>query len=948
MTFSGNTVTSWRSKGSSAVSTNVVSGGFTNPTYTSYNSLPALGFNGTSTYIQTGNVSVPGTGMTWITCSVNLTPVTASTPVDSSVVLATEAPSERSIRYAETTSMSYYAINSNLTNNATILRGDVNQNANGIRGFMDTAAHFTGFMNGTQTVSNTTAVNYIATNNQPFLMGKWASGFLNGYIYESLVYNRVLTLAEYRQVEGYLAQKWGFTGSLPAGHPGLGPTLYRWKVPLARLPYYKVYDPRSIPNLTLWFDAADCNTMNISSGFVTSWLSKGSAVVSTSVVTGGGWIPPSYTTYSNRPALAFNGLSTYIQTNPLSLSGTGSTWIASAVNLTPVTGTTPIDASLVIATNNPEKSIRFNCNINATCYSINSNVGNTTTVLRQDTNNNVNGIRGFIDTAGYFTAFGNGTQTVSNTTPVNYLSPVNQRFFMGSWNTGVLNGYIHEILIYNSTLSLAQYRQVEGYLAQKWGYVSALSTSHPAISMPVGAPATGVGKQTISYLPRPLPPSPVTTNLLLNLDATSYTSGSTWPALTGNNYTISGTLTTASSAVIFDGSSYAQDLTGITSSTMYSFTLDVWFYAAANASGSVIGELGQPTLGNWSLTLISINSNTISVGFYSGAQYKLSVGSYTANTWTHVSYTYNNTTKVIIGYVNGIYVTSATVTKLWPTTVYLTTGGAAVPDTNFTGRIGAFKVYNSVLTRAQIRQNYNALAGRYGFGLINYGSVSFTYLPVSPYSGNQYLSASVTAPSTDSVTYECWFYQTTQNSGNNAIFSTRTGGEGNGGIMVGINSYWGGFSLATPTFLANYGFAPSLNTWHHIALVRNGTSAWTFYYDGIAKTSDQGATFTFTSTTSTNIYIGAFASSGYPQQFTGYLTNFRYVKGVAVYTGNFTVPSAPLTVTQSSGTNISAITAGQTQLLLLQADTGGLLTDTANNTTVTNTGSATWDALTPF
>ena len=386
MTFSGNTVTSWTSKGSSAVSTNVAVGGtptYTNPTYTSYNSLPALGFNGTSTYIRTGNASVPGTGTTWITCSVNLTPVTASTPVDSSVVLATESPSERAIRYCETTGITYYAINSNLTNTAGILRGVFNENANGIRGFMDTAAYFTGFTNGTQTVSNTNAVNYIATNNQPFLMGKWASGFLNGYIYESVVYNRVLTLAEYQQVEGYLAQKWGFTRSLPAGHPGLGPTLYRWKVPLARLPYYKVYDPRTIPNLTLWFDAADCNTMNISSGLVTSWLSKGSAVVSTSVVTGGGWKPPLYTTYSNRPALGFDGLSTYIQTNTLSLSGTGSTWIASAVNLTPVTGTTPVDASLVIATNNPEKSIRFNCNINATCYSINSNVGNTAPVTQE-------------------------------------------------------------------------------------------------------------------------------------------------------------------------------------------------------------------------------------------------------------------------------------------------------------------------------------------------------------------------------------------------------------------------------------------------------------------------------------------------------------------------------------------------------------------------------------
>jgi hypothetical protein len=439
------------------------------------------------------------------------------------------------------------------------------------------------------------------------------------------------------------------------------------------------------------------------------------------------------------------------------------------------------------------------------------------------------------------------------------------------------------------------------------------------------------------------------------LDTTSYTSGSTWTPAVGNVFTVTGTLssvaTPGGTALSYDGSSYAQDQTGVSTLTTFSYTIDVWFYAAANASGCIIGEqggVGVPS--GWNDAFVSVDANIVNVGFWNGSIYKLSCGSYSANTWTHVSYTYNISTNAVIGYKNGVQVATGTTTKQWPNTnrLCISIGGAANPNPNFTGRIGAFKWYNSVLTRAQIRQNYNALAGRYGLGLINYGSVSFTYLPVSPYAGNQYLSASVTAPSTDSVTYECWFYQTTQNSGNNAIFSTRTGGEGNGGIMVGINSYWGGFSLATPTFLANYGFAPSLNTWHHIALVRNGTSAWTFYYDGIAKTSDQGATFTFTSTTSTNIYIGAFASSGYPQQFTGYVTNFRYVKGVAVYTGNFTVPSAPLTVTQSSGTNISAITAGQTQLLLLQADTGGLLTDTANNTTVTNTGSATWDELSPF
>ena len=732
MTFSGSTVTSWTSKGSSTVSTSVVSGS-TNPTYTTYNNLPALGFNGTSTFIQTANVSVPGTGTTWITCSVNLTPVTASTPVDSSIVLATNAPGERAIRYSATGANTYYTINRNLTNTADLLRGQINENANGIRGFMDTASYFTGFTNGTQTVSNTNAVTYVAPANQPFLMGKWASGYLNGYIYESLVYNRVLTLEEYQQVEGYLAQKWGFTASLPANHPFLRILLYRWKVPLARLPYYKVYDPRAISSLVLWLDGVDPagnGVIPANGATVSTWADKSgngynaAATGTSTYLTGGG--------------VNFTGSSYFLnQTFSQNLSQrsifivfqeTTNTQFAGVLTIIP----TPNSGNDQSTTNGLSSETTSNSLFfvgNSTGYQ--SQIGNANPLPKAIYYDSMNGTIG--------SGFLNGTNATNVT--ASYTAGTCSGYGLGGrWQGGSmsglyrLNGVIFEIMYFNSPLGLSDRRNIEGYLAQKWGLTGSLPVDHPSLTVPVGAPATGIGKQTISYYSR-APPV--------------------------------------------------------------------------------------------------------------------------------------------------------------------------------------------------------------------YGSVQFTYLPISPYAENQYLSASVTAPSTDSVTYECWFYQTTQNSGNNSIFSSRTGGGGNGGIQVGINSYWGGFSLATPTFLANYGFAPSLNTWHHIALVRNGTSAWTFYYDGIAKTSDQGATFTFTSTTSTDIFIGAFADSGYPQQFTGHVTNFRYVKGVAVYTGNFTVPTIALTVTQSAGTNISAITAGQTQLLLLQASTG-LLTDTANNTTVTNTGTATWNALTPF
>jgi hypothetical protein len=720
MTFSGGTVTSWLSKGSSTVSTTVASGGtptYTNPTYTSYNNLPALGFNGTSTYIQTENVSVPGTGTTWITCAVNLTPVTVSTPVDSSVVLATSAPGERAIRYIYTGANNYYTINRNLTNTADVLRGNINENANGIRGFMDTASYFTGFTNGTQTVSNTTAVTYVAATNQPFLMGKWASGFLNGYIFESLVYNRVLSLTEYQQVEGYLAQKWGFTSSLPAGHPGLGPTLYRWKQEIIRLPYYNFFSPRSISSLVLWLDGRDpagTGTAPSIGATVSTWIDKS---ISAKNATAGGT-----PTYVSGGGINFNGSSWFSNLSfAQNLSQRSIFIIMQETTRAGARGVFPLipDPSsgldytttngLTIETSN---GLRFYGNSGA----YQSDIGNTSLLVKAIYNDNMN-VRagtGFLN--------GNAATTVTAT----YTAGTCSGYGVGSrWNgasgisaSGALNGVIFEIMYFNSPLGLSDRRNIEGYLAQKWGLTISLPVGHPSLTLPVGAPATGIGKQDLSFLPRASAPVVVTTNLITSLDALSYTSGSTWTALVGNNYTITGTFTTASSAIIFDGSAYAQDLTGITSSTMYSFTLDVWFYAAANATGSVIGELGQASLGGWELTLISISTNIISVGFWTGAVYKLSVGSYTANTWTHVSYSYNSSTNAVVGYVNGLSVSTGTATKLWPTTVYLTTGGRTHPNTIFTGRIGAFKVYNSVLTADQIKQNYNALAGRYGLSTI--------------------------------------------------------------------------------------------------------------------------------------------------------------------------------------------------------------------------------------
>ena len=44
-------------------------------------------------------------------------------------------------------------------------------------------------------------------------------GYLNGTIYEIVVFSQFITAGQRQQVEGYLAWKWGLVASLPSGHP---------------------------------------------------------------------------------------------------------------------------------------------------------------------------------------------------------------------------------------------------------------------------------------------------------------------------------------------------------------------------------------------------------------------------------------------------------------------------------------------------------------------------------------------------------------------------------------------------------------------------------------------------------------------------------------------------------------------------------------------------------
>ena len=153
------------------------------------------------------------------------------------------------------------------------------------------------------------------------------------------------------------------------------------------------------------------------------------------------------------------------------------------------------------------------------------------------------------------------------------------------------------------------------------------------------------------------------------------------------------------------------------------------------------------------------------------------------------------------------------------------------------------------------------------------------------------------------------------------------------------NFYVGGSVVVSSSAVA------SANVWNHFAIVRSG-STFTIYHNGTSVGT--GTSSASVSIGSSGLTVGSNGNGGIGS-VTGYMSNVRIVKGVAVYTGNFTVPTSPLQVTQPAGTNIAAITGTDTSLLV-NTVSGSY---TADNSTIgasanSNTTAIAWNSASPF
>jgi len=188
---------------------------------------------------------------------------------------------------------------------------------------------------------------------------------------------------------------------------------------------------------------------------------------------------------------------------------------------------------------------------------------------------------------------------------------------------------------------------------------------------------------------------------------------------------------------------------------------------------------------------------------------------------------------------------------------------------------------------------------------------------------------------TGDFTVECWlfhqnasatFYDIMGTANNSAYVGSNRGGW----ILAYYHTYGSGRYAVqfgyqyNNSFPVDVAFSKTLNAdgWYHLTISRQGNQLKCFV-NGIQAGSTVTNSTDMISTEPLTVGTGSGASNSGPM--TGYICDARVVKGTAVYTGNFTPPTAPLT----------AIT--NTKLLLNMADGQAIDSAAQNNLTLYGT-----------
>jgi hypothetical protein len=377
------------------------------------------------------------------------------------------------------------------------------------------------------------------------------------------------------------------------------------------------------------------------------------------------------------------------------------------------------------------------------------------------------------------------------------------------------------------------------------------------------------------------------------------------------------------------------------------FTIECWWFSSKTLSDYAVqfaqlfgkGSGNGVETGSWALAVYQSK-----IYFATSAINLQGSINVTANTWNHFAVTRSGTT--VRTFVNGVLDVSGSSSQdltnnvmtfaigdrspnnqfgQYPFNGYIsnvrTVVGTAVYTSNFTPSTTPLTAVSgtSLLTCADNRFIDDS-TNNYGFTINGTPSVQrfSPFNPTASYAtatigGSGYFDGVgdyLTAPATSNLefgsgdfTIEFWWYTTL--SSRQALYHGSFGTDWSIGIdctsqKIGIwassngtswnliNADPGGNGVGTITL--------PVNSWNHIAYVRSGTT-WSLYVNGVRDLNLTGISGSIVDRASSQKGIGVWWSAGVtPGPTTGYISNFRVLKGTALYSGaTYTVPTAPLT-----------------------------------------------------
>lgn len=686
------------------------------------------------------------------------------------------------------------------------------------------------------------------------------------------------------------------------------------------------FNPASIAGCQLWLDAADSSSILMdSSSNVSLWIDKsgnGNTVTQDTSAN-----QPTYVTnvVNGNPVIRFNGTSHVLQTTSFTSLGTNSVsfWLVER-NLSNLGG----GGAPFSFNSGPNNGIVFQNNNGL--QPLPNSVPYTSSVARIVFYNRTN-------TGSGDTTYLNGT--VVTTRDDNTTGTYGTTFAVGMriLSTIYTSGDICEILIFIGMPTTTQRQKVEGYLANKWGLKSSLPSNHPYKSIaptyeqPVFVPTLISGSQL--WLDGEDTSS-------MTLSGSSVTS---WADKSGNNRNTTNSVfsspTLQNQTVTFTGTN------GLRFSTTFPNFYDIFAVAAPLSSTDSWRTLLQVAEGTASHIVLVEAGSTRLGSWYGGFR---QFGSLTWSGTKSLLFARLNSNLTMNASLNGTETLTSDTDAVGAASSATINLGNAVGSGQPWGDLNEFLLFNPPLTLQQRKRVEGYLAQKWG--LHSFLPVNHPYKTIAPTGipksitiqsvSALFNNSSITVPSNSSVTLgtnnhtiEFWLYQTSrglydcpfQYSTNTSAFSTNSYYMAIGGyigILIGNGS--GGFTVNMGSTVS----LPSLNTWHHYAIVRNGTT-FTLYINGISR---ETATSSINITAQAGSFIIGDVSTTTNTPLFGYITNFRLVNGTAVYTSNFTPPTSPLTAIPN------------TQILIQ-----GLVDRSPNAFTVTNNGStALSTTISPF